>query len=308
MARQTDNSQIMSNELNGEIDVAYHDDDIIYIQNLRQVKYQANMQVNKLTIICCVSGRMEISVDTNIYELTQNCLLTIYPNSVISKFMLSVRADFKILCISSHYIENFLTGKDVIHIGMFLKKYPLIHLDENKLKKFLELIDIFGVTCDQDHPFYKKIVSRMVEATLYALLGFIKIYYKDEVETNVSETNRGEQIFRRFMTILMKYDCPPRNVGFYADELYITPKYLSNICKEISGRTASSWITEYDIKRIKHKLRFSNLSVKEVSTQMGFPNNSFFSQYFKMKTGYTPSQYRKLCETFDAECDTNSNI
>lgn len=308
MNNQTSDKQIPEELTQEPIDVAYHDDDITYIRNISQLKYHANMKVERLTIICCVSGKMNVAVDDRMYNLTDNSLLIVYPNSVVENCMICCFLECRILCISPTYVQSFLDGKEVINIGLFLKKSPLIHVDKDKLQKFLRLIDVFSVTCDHEHPYYGKIISRVVEATLFAILGFIKMAYKDQIEMKVNELNRGEQTFRRFISMLSKYECTPRNVSYYAGELCISPKYLTHICNEVSGHTASYWIKEYMMKHIKHYLHFSNLSVKEVSTLMGFTNISFFTHYFKMKSGYTPVEYRRICDSLGTESINDDTI
>ena len=79
----------------------------------------------------------------------------------------------------------------------------------------------------------------------------------------------------------------------YADELCITPKYLSVVCKNNSGKTASEWITEHLLEDIRYYLRQTDMSIKEVSHQLGFPNTSFFGKYVKEHFGMTPIQFRR---------------
>ena len=54
-------------------------------------------------------------------------------------------------------------------------------------------------------------------------------------------------------------------IGFYANQLYVTPKYLSAVCKEVSGQTASELITQYMVKDILYLLRNSQKSIKEIA-------------------------------------------
>jgi AraC-like DNA-binding protein len=81
-------------------------------------------------------------------------------------------------------------------------------------------------------------------------------------------------------------------VSYYASHLNITPKYLSTVCKQVSGKSPTRWITESVIDDIYQQLRSTDLSVKEISHKMGFPNSSFFGQYFKEESGMTPLEYR----------------
>ncbi len=80
---------------------------------------------------------------------------------------------------------------------------------------------------------------------------------------------------------------------FYAEQLFLTPKHLSRVIKEVSGRSAGEWIDEQVILEAKARLKNLSLTVQEISDQLGFPNQSFFGKYFKRHVGLSPSDYRK---------------
>ena len=81
-------------------------------------------------------------------------------------------------------------------------------------------------------------------------------------------------------------------MSFYARQLNITPKYLSSVVKEVSGKTAAKWIDESVILEAKSLLKYSGMSIQEIAYCLNFPNQSFFGKYFRSHTGMTPSAYR----------------
>jgi AraC-like DNA-binding protein len=84
-----------------------------------------------------------------------------------------------------------------------------------------------------------------------------------------------------------------RRVSWYAQQLSITPKYLSTAVKRISGRTAVEWIESYVTMELRVLLKNSTKSIKEITEELNFPNQSFLGKYFKEHVGMTPSAYRK---------------
>lgn len=80
---------------------------------------------------------------------------------------------------------------------------------------------------------------------------------------------------------------------YYADKLCITPKYLTIITRQISGRNATSWITHTAILNAKSLLTGTRLTVQQISNKLNFPNPSFFGQYFLRHTGMTPKEFRR---------------
>jgi AraC-like DNA-binding protein len=80
-------------------------------------------------------------------------------------------------------------------------------------------------------------------------------------------------------------------VSFYAEEMNLTPNYLSGLMKTYSGKTASEWIDEYVIIEAKTLLKFSGFNIQQVAYKLNFPNQSTFGKYFKRLTGMSPKSY-----------------
>ena len=83
-------------------------------------------------------------------------------------------------------------------------------------------------------------------------------------------------------------------VNYYAKELFLTPKHLSSVVKEVSGKTAGEWIDVFVIFEAKSLLKSSQKNIQEISDELNFANQSFFGKYFKHYTGMSPKEYRKL--------------
>lgn len=73
----------------------------------------------------------------------------------------------------------------------------------------------------------------------------------------------------------------------------LTPKHLSEVVKQVSGRTAGQWITTLVMIEIKSLLSNTSLSIKEITDEMNFPNQSFLGKYFKNIEGISPSDFRR---------------
>lgn len=99
-------------------------------------------------------------------------------------------------------------------------------------------------------------------------------------------------IFKQFMEALTADNGKHRTLTYYANLFCYSPKYLSRIVKQISGKNALTLIHENAIEHIIPELRHSNKSIKEISVDFEFPNVSFFAQYVKKYLGMTPTEYR----------------
>lgn len=115
---------------------------------------------------------------------------------------------------------------------------------------------------------------------------------KNKVDDS-SEYSRNQDIYKRFMQAVQKNYMNERSIKFYADVLCISPKYLSQVIKNVTGRLAGDWITDYVILEAKALLKSNKYTVQEVCDMLNFANQSFFGKYFKRKTGMSPKAYMK---------------
>ena len=94
------------------------------------------------------------------------------------------------------------------------------------------------------------------------------------------------------MSLLMKHYKDSRSVSFYADKLFLTPKYLSATLKAVTGKKAGQLIDDYVLLQAKVLLRSSDMTIQQISEELNFANQSFFGRYFKQLTGMAPTKYR----------------
>ena len=105
--------------------------------------------------------------------------------------------------------------------------------------------------------------------------------------------DRANDVFSKFLRLLAEYYTRERGVGFYADKLFLSPKYFSRLVKSASGRGAPEWIDTYVVLAAKRLLKNTDLSIKQVVYELHFPDQPAFTKYFKNHTGQTPAQFRK---------------
>lgn len=102
--------------------------------------------------------------------------------------------------------------------------------------------------------------------------------------------------FIKLIQLIEKYYMQERGVAFYADKLYLSPKYLSALSKSVCGYTVQELVFRAIIRKSIFWLKNTNKSVQEISDDLNFPNASFFGTFFKKQTGLAPSHYRISAE------------
>ena len=108
-----------------------------------------------------------------------------------------------------------------------------------------------------------------------------------------SSVRQSTLVYRRFMALLAESNGRVRNVSVFANMLNITPKYLCKCVKDESGRSPLDLIHETTIGTIRQQLRYSNKTVKEICTELDFPNLSFFGKFVREHLGMSPTEYRQ---------------
>ena len=122
--------------------------------------------------------------------------------------------------------------------------------------------------------------------------GKITLSVSINAEKHYTHLTRHEYLFTCFTDLVSTHLDKERSINFYASQMCISPKYLSTIVKQVSGKTPTEYIKEKMIDEIKYRLCCTQASIKEIAYGLNFSNLSFFGKYFKADTGYSPSSYR----------------
>ena len=125
---------------------------------------------------------------------------------------------------------------------------------------------------------------------------FYEIMDYEYIRTSIElrRKSRKQEVMAKFVLAVSENFRTERQVSFYAEKICITPKHLSAVVKDLTGKTASDWIERYVILEAKMLLKSTDLTIQEISNRLNFTNQSFFGKYFKHQTGYSPSEYRQL--------------
>lgn len=271
----------------------YMDGDIAMLDSLNELPSELNnMKLGIIIIVACLEGKMSISINSKRYTVHANELLFCVPNMMLNDCMMC--PDFKgsVLCLSPRVIQETMRAENELWNKAFrIKDNPVIHVGQEGVRLFQAYSTVMKMRIKANQRACRKeVMTSLVRACLYEILSELSEY--------ANSTDRGmiqqkDLLFKRFVELLASCEVKPRSVTWYADKLYITPKYLSTICKLVSGKTAFEWINEYVISDIRHQLKYSDRSIKEIADYLDFPNISFFGRYVKQHTGHNPTDYRK---------------
>ena len=176
-----------------------------------------------------------------------------------------------------------------------LLENPCVILEDKERALCREYFSLIQNISSLQIPNTKESVASLISSFFY-LIGAIWTNGLSEAiqkQTEIVSSTRSKAILEDFLKLVRDYHTKQRDLSFYADKLYLTPKYLSKLVKTVSGKSAHEWIDAFVILEAKNMLKYSDLSIKSIVYELNFPNQTTFYRFFKAKTGLTPSQYRK---------------
>jgi AraC-like DNA-binding protein len=267
-------------------------DDLLLLDRLSDAPFPKEARRMSFILIgLCTKGSVSYRMDMKEQLLTPGHIVIASDRHVIDQYEAS--PDLEGLCMFvsvPFYNEIIRNVGDVSTLFLFSYHHPIFEFSEREQQVFKEYFyALRSKIGDTDNRFRRDLIQTLMLAMFYDLSNVI---YRFRHITEARQT-RANVIFTQFIKLIEENCREERHVSWYAHQLGITPKYLSEIVKHISRRTPNEWIDNYVMLEIRVLLRDTSLSIKEISKEMHFPNQSFLGKYFKEHAGISPSEYRK---------------
>jgi AraC-like DNA-binding protein len=135
--------------------------------------------------------------------------------------------------------------------------------------------------------------SQVTLHLLSAFLWYVDHLWSRQEQTYRESQTREQRLFTDFIQLVSEFAPEHHTIDYYASRLCITPRYMSTIIKQVSGKSAKQWIDDALVTRIKIELKHTDKSVARICDEMNFPNPSFLTKFFKRMTGMTPREFRQ---------------
>lgn len=259
-------------------------------------------------ILICRKGKARLNVNYNDWELYEGAVITLFPNDVVE---LKVDGDCKSPQTENGDCKSLQTANcfqaEILKYNPSLLREASLQLEQTVYSSLRK------DRCRQDTPVVTNIINGM--------FGLLKVYFDQSECTCISQlvlcqlkaffigfheylqrnpqyrpdevkSYRVRELFNRFMMLLEKDYKISRDVNYYAAQMSISSKYLTNIVSQVTGHTPKTIIDQYVILQLKMHLKRTTQSIKEMAWEFHFADVSFFCRYFKKHTGLTPQQIR----------------
>lgn len=249
-------------------------------------------------IFLCLRGWAEVDINNQHVRIQAGDVFIYMPTMYV--YVMGHSDDIEGITYKStlDFVLPMVEGSFNIHDLLALTERPYLSLSERQMQHMRQLIEVLdnrvvllGTLTHDDAA--TEILQREINHLGEALIQEVIFdYFSSHTYTQVPQDTKDHIIFA-FMAALIEHYKQERQVTYYAQLLCLTPRYLSTIVKEKTGRTAQQWIIGFVINSIKQSLRYTKKSIKEVASDYNFPTQSFFGKYFKLYTGISPKQFRR---------------
>lgn len=248
-------------------------------------------------MIYCISGHVRMSINLNEFDFRSGSLFLNVPGNLVklSEYVDSSKEDQRYIVVAM--TREFVTGlrmdiNKIFNEGLSMLGNPSLDLNEEQQVLVHDYITLMCNVVKVGGMNAREAVNSLLSSLFYVVSGIGSEKIRKMGTEVRKSSSRSKMIFEQFIKLVSEYHLQYRNVGFYADKLCLTPKYLSKLIKTATGRSAPDWIDAYVILEAKNLLKYSNVTIKEVVFRLNFPNQSVFYKFFKTRTGMTPSEYR----------------
>lgn len=199
-------------------------------------------------------------------------------------------AEIVAILISTTYLHQY-EPKITFNIkGLpFYYQNPIMHMNAEQMQLCIDGLEHIRFRMNQsDHLYWFETLQRTIDIFIYDLFSIYTL-------CNSEQSTKGGQeaiITQKFIDLVKEHVKSERTVAFYAEQLFVTPKYLSKVCVHATGQNASFWISQFALSQMLEEITQTDHSLTDISDGFHFSNLSHFTRFIKLRTGSTPSEFR----------------
>lgn len=248
----------------------------------------------------CIKGEFEVEINLKKFTIRKDSMFIYTPGNIVRVTNIDPRekesVHFVVVAISEDLMSSTrFDFSKLYNESLRLLESPCVVINENERELYRKYFDLIQEVSKMRMPNMRESVAALISSIFY-LMGAMWTDRLTAAKKNGGEevSTRSKIVLEDFLLLVRDYHTKERSLSFYADKLYLTPKYLSKLIKSVSGKSAHEWIDSFVILEAKNLLKYSDMSIKSIVYELNFPNQTTFYRFFKTKTGMTPSEYRKM--------------
>lgn len=243
-----------------------------------------------MLLVVCVRGSVSARIDLTSRTLSPYSIMVLRPGHTVDECVESADFEGFFILVHEEKLHHLLPSmKYLVPYSLYFMNNPVIELKPDEVMSLSSICSVLTSKLSaRERPFHDMAVNALLQLLFYETLGIYTLH----TGTETHRRSRREEMMGTFIDLVEQNYRKERSVLFYAQKLCVTPKHLSAVLKEISGKTAGEWIDYRVVLEAKTMLRSSGLTIQEISLELNFSNQSFFGKYFKHHTGKSPREFR----------------
>ncbi len=251
------------------------------------------VRIDVYIFVVCSNGLIELTYNLYNVTLSANTMFLYNPGAILRLNVLE-KSQLNMMIFTREFIDELGIKFDRNPLRYKIVRerqvYSVSGQDCQQIRTLMSLTESF-VGLDKTNVHYCEMVRSAFKTFMLRALYSMNEQFENTADSDFLATH-DKNHFDKFMLLLDENYKRERSIKFYSDRMHLSPKYLSRMIKKVSGKLATEWIDEYVILEAKNLIKYSAMSIQEISYSMNFPNQSFFGKYFKRHTGFTPKEYR----------------
>ncbi|MBM6993096.1 MAG: AraC family transcriptional regulator [Prevotella sp.] len=241
--------------------------------------------------LICLEGEGSLVFNDTCYHFCKHDLVVLSQPDKVYHLAAHHNLRVKYFAAPTRFLYSLLPSNNYA-IGGRISLYqdPVIHLDESGARQFLDDISRLEQRAGETaHPFYREMMGSLCLTMIYDIFGFHSQQYGA-----TGTTDRQAFVVKELMRILESgISKTEREVAYYAAQLHVSPKYLSDVIRRSTGNSVTFLIHRYTVPILQEYLNNEQYSLTQIADAMNFASLSYFSRYCTKHLGLSPSDYRK---------------
>ncbi|MCS3531700.1 AraC family transcriptional regulator [Chryseobacterium sp. JUb7] len=250
---------------------------------------RTSFRMDYYALCICTAGEIEIKIDLETYQLKTHSFLIAAPSTIVRFLKTSDDFKMKLLFFDKNFLIKNISNPFIIEkMNLFCKgSYSIIKTAAKNSLLLQNLLDYLKEKSEKQGKFTEEIIRTII---FNILLETAEIVEKES--ENSLEKDGNKDIFLKFTKLIRENIRHQKTVQYYADQLFVSNKYLIEIIKKASGKTPHQVIDETLLKEAFVMLGNPEVTISEIAFELQFNSASAFGRFFKKHTLISPSEYR----------------
>ncbi len=270
-------------------------DDLLFFEDIQMIpQLDEPRRMNCIIIGICTEGEGGYTLNENRFSIKPGDALILTEGQIVNEIWMSDNTKGYAMLISRNYIDEvFKELRDMSSLFLLAREHPIFPLNSIEIAKLKQYLDIIRERLkNEDYRFRKEVVRLLLVTMIYDIgSAIMRVMNNSGHEGNTN--SKAKRCFVQFIQLVEQHYKKERRVSWYANQMGLTPKYLSEIISSTSKRTPNDWIDKYVTTEIRNQLSNTNKKISEIAEDLHFPSQSFLGKYFRENVGMSPSEYRK---------------